>query len=160
MHDGTVLGNKGGGGGGGGGRLDTSLAYPQILQGRMTTPQTYQRRGSRIDPVIVVIVLCSTKFNATVSLNLIMMARAKISQQNASTSSTREYFFYPFQKSSLIPRETGAPNVKFGKISVRKTIEIQNFRNICCKIPCLPAPPGVFEHLKRSPRIFGSLFSG
>ena len=43
----------------------------------MTTPQTYQRRGSRIDPVVVVIVLCSTKFNATVSLNLIMMARAK-----------------------------------------------------------------------------------
>lgn len=106
------------------GRLDTSLASPQILQGRMTTPQTYQRRGSRIDPVVVVIVLCSTKFNAIVSLNLIMMARAKISQQNASTSSTREYFFYPFQKSSLIPRETGAPNVKFGKISVRKTIEI------------------------------------
>ena len=52
--------------------------------------------------------------------------------------------------------------------------EIYNFRNICCEISCLPASPRIFEHLingkiahfqriltlKRSPRIFGSLFSG
>ena len=55
---------------------------------------------------------------------------------------------------------TGAPNV--------------NFRNICCKISCLPASPRIFDHLKngtiahfyrictlkRSPRIFGSFFCG
>ena len=55
-----------------------------------------------------------------------------------------------------------------------RRFEIQNFRNICCKISCLPASPRIFEHLKnskiahfqriftlkRSPRISGSLFSG
>ena len=78
--------------------LDTCLASPQILQGRMTTPQTYQGREARIESVVVVIVLglCNTKFNATVSLNLIIIARAKISQQNASTS-TRQYFFTLFK---------------------------------------------------------------
>ena len=70
--------------------------------------------------------------------------------------------------------QTGAPNDNFRKISVRKTIWDQNFRNVCCKTSCLPASPRIFEHLKngkianfyriftlkRSPRIFGSLFSG
>ena len=41
-----------------------------------------------------------------------------------------------------------------------RQFEIYNFRNICCKISCLPASHRIFEHVKRSPRIFGSLFSG
>ena len=40
---------------------------------------------------------------------------------------------------------SGAPNVKFWKISVRKTIWDWD---ICCKISCLPASPRIFEHLK------------
>ena len=45
---------------------------------------------------------------------------------------------------------SGAPNVNFRKISVRKAImlEIWNFQNICCKISCLPASPRIFERLK------------
>ena len=53
-----------------------------------------------------------------------------------------------------------------------RRFENQNFRNICCKISCLPASPRIFEHLKngiiayfngfftrkRSPRIFGAFF--
>ena len=41
-----------------------------------------------------------------------------------------------------------APNVNFRKKSVRKTIWDLEFRNICCKISCLPASPKIFEHLK------------
>ena len=26
--------------------------------------------------------------------------------------------------------------------------DLRNFRNICCKISCLPASPGIFKHLK------------
>ena len=26
--------------------------------------------------------------------------------------------------------------------------DLRNFRNICCKISCLPASPRIFEHLK------------
>ena len=62
----------------------------------------------------------------------------------------------------------------FGKYLFGRRFEIQNFRNICCKTFCLPASTRIFEHLKnviiahfkgiftlkRSPRIFGSLFSG
>ena len=70
---------------------------------------------------------------------------------------------------------TGAPNVNFFlKYLFGRRFEIQNFRNICCKISCLPAFPRIFQHLKngiithfqrifivkRTPRIFGSLFSG
>ena len=68
----------------------------------------------------------------------------------------------------------GHPTTIFGKTSVRKTTWDLEFRNICCKISCFPASPRIFEHLKngkiahfqriftlkRSPRIFGSLFSG
>ena len=64
----------------------------------------------------------------------------------------------------------GHPTSVFGKYLFGRRFEI---RNICCKISCLPASPRIFEHLKngiiahfqrvftlkRSPRIFGSLFS-
>ena len=30
-----------------------------------------------------------------------------------------------------------------------RRFEIQNFRNICCKISCLPASPRIYEHLKK-----------
>lgn len=43
----------------------------------------------------VVVALCNIKFNTTVSLNSIIIARAKTSKQYPSTS-TRE-FFYPFK---------------------------------------------------------------
>ena len=60
----------------------------------------------------------------------------------------------------------------FGIYLFGRRFEISNFRNICCKISCLPAFPRIFEHLKNgiiahlqriftpkgSPRIFGSLF--
>ena len=29
-----------------------------------------------------------------------------------------------------------------------RPFKIENFRNICCKISCLPASPRIFEHLK------------
>ena len=34
------------------------------------------------------------------------------------------------------------------KYLFERRFEIQNFRNICCKISCLPASPWIFEHLK------------
>ena len=43
----------------------------------------------------------------------------------------------------------GNQRQSFRKVSVRKTIEILNFRNICCKISCLPAPPGIFRTSKK-----------
>ena len=42
---------------------------------------------------------------------------------------------------------SGAPNVNFGKYLFRRRFEIQNFRNICCKISFLPASPMIFEHI-------------
>ena len=48
---------------------------------------------------------------------------------------------------------SGAPNVNFRKISVRKAIgdlELSEHTSICCKISCLPASPRTFEHLKHS----------
>ena len=36
----------------------------------------------------------------------------------------------------------------FGKYLFGWRFEIWNFRNICCKISCLPASPRIFEHLK------------
>ena len=42
------------------------------------------------------------------------------------------------------------PNVIFfGKYLFGRRFEIQNFRNICCKISCLLASPRIFEHLKK-----------
>ena len=66
----------------------------------------------------------------------------------------------------------GHPTSIFRKYLFGRQFEIWNFRNICCKINCLPASPRIFEHLKNgiitrfeqiftlkmSPRIFGSLF--
>ena len=43
---------------------------------------------------------------------------------------------------------TGAPNVNFGKISVRKTICDLEFSEHLFKISCLPVSPRIFEHLK------------
>ena len=37
---------------------------------------------------------------------------------------------------------SGAPNVNFGKYLFGRRFEIQNFRNICCKISCLPVSLG------------------
>ena len=39
----------------------------------------------------------------------------------------------------------GTPNVNF---LFGRRLEIQNFRNICCKISCLPASLNISEHLK------------
>ena len=36
----------------------------------------------------------------------------------------------------------------FGKYLFGRRFEIENFRNICCKISCLPACPRIFEHLR------------
>ena len=36
----------------------------------------------------------------------------------------------------------------FGIYLFGRRFEISNFRNICCKISCLPASPKIFEHLK------------
>ena len=66
----------------------------------------------------------------------------------------------------------GHPTAIFGKYLFGRWFGTYNFRNICCKISCLPASRRVFEHLKngiithfkriftlkRPPRIFGSLF--
>ena len=42
----------------------------------------------------------------------------------------------------------GHPTTIFGKYLFGRWFEIWNFRNICCKISCLPASPRIFEHLK------------
>ena len=42
----------------------------------------------------------------------------------------------------------GHPTTIFGKYLFGRRFEIENFRNICCKISCLPASPRIFEHLK------------
>ena len=69
-------------------------------------------------------------------------------------------------------KNQGRPTSIFGKYLFGRRFETWNFRNICCKISCFPAFPRIFEHLKngviahfygiftlkRSPRIFGSLF--
>ena len=41
----------------------------------------------------------------------------------------------------------GHPTTIFGKYLFGRRFEIYNFRNICCKISCLPASPRIFEHL-------------
>ena len=53
-------------------------------------------------------------------------------------------------KAQTFLHESGAPILTtiFGKYLVGRRFEIQNFRNICCKISCLPASPRIFEHLK------------
>ena len=66
----------------------------------------------------------------------------------------------------------GHPTSIFGKYLFGRRFEIQNFRNICCKISCLPASPRILKHpkngiiahfywiftLKRTARIFGAFF--
>ena len=42
----------------------------------------------------------------------------------------------------------GHPTPIFGKYLFGRRLAIQNFRNICCKISCLPASPRIFEYLK------------
>ena len=39
-------------------------------------------------------------------------------------------------------------NLIFGKYLFGRRFEIENFRNICCKISCLLSCPRIFEHLK------------
>ena len=70
--------------------------------------------------------------------------------------------------------EQGNQTSIFGKYLFERRFEIYSFRNICCKISCLPASPSIFHQpkigiiayfkqiftLKRSPAIYGSLFSG
>ena len=46
------------------------------------------------------------------------------------------------------PNRRGHPMSIFGKYLFERRFEIWNFRNICCKIFCLPASPRIFEHLK------------
>ena len=63
--------------------------------------------------VVVVFVLLNIKFRATVSLNLIIIARPKASKQYALTS-TRESLLviFPPQKSLLAPRESFKKSLK------------------------------------------------
>ena len=44
--------------------------------------------------------------------------------------------------------DQGYPTSSFGKYLFGGQFEIWSFRNICCKISCLPASPRIFEHLK------------
>ena len=46
------------------------------------------------------------------------------------------------------PSYQGHPTAIFGKYLFGRRFEIYNFRNICCKISCLPASPRIFEHLQ------------
>ena len=43
----------------------------------------------------------------------------------------------------------GHPTTIFGKYLFGRRFDIQNFRNIFCKISCLPASPRIFERLKK-----------
>ena len=42
----------------------------------------------------------------------------------------------------------GQQTTIFRKYLFGRRFEIYNFRNICCKISCLPVSPRIFEHLK------------
>ena len=42
----------------------------------------------------------------------------------------------------------GHPTTIFGKYLFGRRFKIYTFRNICCKISCLPASPRIFENLK------------
>ena len=42
----------------------------------------------------------------------------------------------------------GHPTSIFGKYLFGRRFEIYNFRNIFCKISCLPTSPKIFERLK------------
>ena len=55
-----------------------------------------------------------------------------------------------FTKNQTVSRycNQGHPTSIFVKYLFGIRFEIQNFRNFCCKISCLPAPPRIFEHLK------------
>ena len=44
--------------------------------------------------------------------------------------------------------DQGHPTSSFGKYLFGGQFEIWSFRNICCKISCLPASPRILEHLK------------
>ena len=48
----------------------------------------------------------------------------------------------------MYPSWQGHPTSIFGKYLFGRRFEIYNFRNICCKISCLPASPRIFDHLK------------
>ena len=50
---------------------------------------------------------------------------------------------------ATIRKTQGHPTAIFGKYLFGRRFETNNFRNICCKIYCLPASPRVFEHLKK-----------
>ena len=47
-----------------------------------------------------------------------------------------------------IAKLQGHPTTIFGKYLFGRRFEIYTFRNICCKISCLPASPRIFENLK------------
>jgi len=79
----------------------------------------------------------------------------------------RKTFSWPF-------RNRGTQRQFSASIFSKDDLRSRTIRNICCKIFCLPASPRIFEHLKngtiahfqrtytlkKSPKIFGSLFSG
>ena len=52
----------------------------------------------------------------------------------------------------------GHPTSIFGKYLFGRRFEIYSFRNICCKISCLPTFPRIFEHLKNG--IIAHFFNG
>ena len=56
-------------------------------------------------------------------------------------------------RTSWIRNDQGHPTSIFGKYLCGGRFEIQNFRNIFCKIYWLPTSPRIFEHLKIGPEL-------
>ena len=72
------------------------------------------------------------------NLNLRLLFSVKETLNISVQSAMAHGFLYFFQ---------GHPTTIFGKSLFGRRFEIYNFRNICCKISCLPASPRIFEHL-------------
>ena len=115
--------------------------------------------------------ICETKLN---SGRLAGQGKGLIYYRSIVPSWLAFSFVSFYTSSDVWLQHQGHPTSIFGKYLFGKRFEIQNFRNICSKICCLPTSPRIFERLqngiiahflrtftlKRSPRIFGSLFSG
>ena len=86
---------------------------------------------------------------------MICITRLKLRQDTKYTAALGLFFLvYDKLLSFLYPDERleepiiqGHPTTIFGKYLFGRRFEIYTFRNICCKISCLPASPRIFENL-------------
>ena len=105
---------------------------------------SFQQRDDNV--VRLVLILFAFKLHRRLMINKqktrIEMIRDR--EWNGSLGDTR---------TSWIRNDQGHPTSIFGKYLFGGRFEIQNFRNIFCKIYCLPTSRRIFEHLKIGPEL-------